>query len=225
MAEDDKLKSIRVLVSYRDIIKTADMYIINLLKTKFRDKFKEYIDYSLLDTLTDEALLLHWVNRPVKNPLEWLAIKPFDYEKNYQLLYDKSKRLYIDCDALKFDTTLSNYKVSRAIDDIYVWNPTYDKRQHFDLQVRHGLGKIKYVTGELDAVLDKLGDIHLVYDTDADRVQALIDTGKYDMTVFGVAAYGYNFERDFILKHSLADNVNVSTFPVITITDKYLFNG
>ena len=37
--------------------------------------------------------------------------------------------------------------------------------------------------------------------------QALIDTGKYDMTVFGVAAYGYNFERDFILKHSLADNV------------------
>ena len=92
MAEDDKLKSIRVLVTYRDIIKTADMYIINLLKTKFRDKFKEYIDYSLLDTLTDEALLLHWVNRPVKNPLEWLAIKPFDYEKNYQLLYDKSKR-------------------------------------------------------------------------------------------------------------------------------------
>ena len=136
MAEDDKLKSIRVLVTYRDIIKTADMYIINLLKTKFRDKFKEYIDYSLLDTLTDEALLLHWVNRPVKNPLEWLAIKPFDYEKNYQLLYDKSKRLYIDCEALKFDATLSNYKVSRAIDDIYVWNPTYDKRQHFDLQVR-----------------------------------------------------------------------------------------
>ena len=69
MAEDDKLKSIRVLVAYRDIIKTADMYIINLLKTKFRDKFKEYIDYSLLDTLTDEALLLHWVNRPVKNQL------------------------------------------------------------------------------------------------------------------------------------------------------------
>ena len=41
MVEDDKLKSIRVLVTYRDIIKTADMYIINLLKTKFRDTFKE----------------------------------------------------------------------------------------------------------------------------------------------------------------------------------------
>ena len=172
MSEDDKLKSLSILVTYRDIIKTADFYILDLVKTRFRDKFKDLIDFKLLDTLTEEALMLHWLHRPVKNVLEWLAIKEFDYEKNYQFLYDKSKKLYIDDDrTLKFDKVLENYKFSKAINDIYVWNPTYDKRQLFDLKVRHGLGKIKYVTGaSLERVLDRIGSVNLVYDTDADRV-------------------------------------------------------
>jgi len=227
MSEDDKLKSLTILVTYRDIIKTADFYILDLVKTRFRDKFKDLIDFKLLDTLTEEALMFHWLHRPVKNILEWLAIKEFDYEKNYQFLYDKSKKLYIDDNrTLKFDKVLENYKFSKAINDIYVWNPTYDKRQLFDLKVRHGLGKIKYVTGaSLERVLDRIGSVNLIYDTDADRVAELINTGKYPKMVFGVGAYGYNYQRDFILKHDLADNVNVSTFPILIINESYLFNG
>jgi len=53
MSEDDKLKSLTILVTYRDIIKTADFYILDLVKTRFRDKFKDLIDFKLLDTLTD----------------------------------------------------------------------------------------------------------------------------------------------------------------------------
>lgn len=232
IAQQGEIKSITVLVEYTDVIKAPDIYILELIKTKLRNKFKDTVDFKTLDTITDESLLLSWVNRPIENILEWITLggKYYNFDTTYSLLIEKLDFLYKDAPVLRFDSVIRNYNVNPDILKIYIWSPVYDKRIHDDIIHNYShIQKIQYVTGKrLDKVIDKLGPIHLLYLSRCEYIKDIVEL--YPQSMFGIAAYGYNFSYDFnddfgLLKYKLNEFPNVSTFPIIDIGTSSIFNG
>jgi hypothetical protein len=175
---------------------------------------------------TDDALDYATMLRTKKNPLEWLAKKPFDYDKFYDKLKKKSKKLYFEAFELYQYKTLHAFSHSYCIDKIFIWNPYYDIRQHADLQeILEENSNVQYcVSDDIVECLDEIGDINLVYDWDIDRVKKIIDGGNHNHIFFAVGAYPFNLE-DGRLKYGLDKVENVGTFPVIKKPTKDIFFG
>nr|DAR84629.1 MAG TPA: hypothetical protein [Caudoviricetes sp.] len=229
------LNSVNVLVSYVNVIRAPELYILHLIQTKWRNKFKDSVDFESIDTLTHEALLFAWANRPYGNVLEWITLagKYYDFETTYANLSKKLDFLYRDAELLRFDTVVKNYANHPKFDNVYLWSPTYDKRIHDDIKERYSdYPSIKYVTGvNLEKVLDTVAPIHMAYVADAAAIKDIAPKEKFKGTIFGVAAYGWNYSYDFDdgtfgkLKYHLEDCGNVSTFPPIATSVNALFYG
>ena len=221
------VKKANVMISYDYIIKNPDIFILRMIAKNFREKFKDYLNMPILTTLEKDAMYPIVVNRTEQNLLKWASIKEFDYDSNYDYLYNKFKNMYFASDMLQMAYAVKSFNVSYCIDKIYLYNEVYDKRQHFDIQNMYGFNKVQYVVGDFKKVIDKIGDVNIVYDHDAKRVSDVINTGEYDGIMFGVAAYGYNFEpgKPYHLKYDLLEHDNVSSFPVFEITKKSLYKG
>lgn len=217
MANYLRVNKANVLIVYDNVLKNPDPYILRRLVTTYRDKFKRYIDVETIETISDELLLSLVVNRAKKNVLEQVAITEFDYELNYNILHEKFLDMYQNSIPLQMYQTLINFYKSYCIDHIYVYNPTYDKRQHFDIEtVFKDMRNLQYVVGDMEDVINQIGDINVLYDWDVDRVNDLVSTGLHDDIFFGVAQYPFNFEKDKLhLKHSLWKMDNVSYFPLL----------
>lgn len=222
-----QVETANVVFVYDNVLKSPDPFIIKSIKTKYRENFEDFLDFSLIDTMAnDDALSFATLHRKIKNPLEWLAKKEFDYEKFYTKMKKKFKQLYIESPELYQYKTLKTYSRSYCIDKIYIWNPYYDVRQHADLQdILESNNNIQYVVSEnfVDC-LDDIGDVNLVYDWDIDRVKTIIDGGNHNHIYFGVAAYPFNLENDE-LKYELSKHDNVGSFPVVKKPTKDIFFG
>lgn len=222
-----QIETANVLFVYDNVLKSPDPFIVNAVKTKYRKDFQDFLDFTLVDTIEDmDALSYAVLSRTVKNPLEWIAKKPFDYDKFCTRLKKKSKSLYFEAMELYQYRTLQVFSRSYCINNIYIWNPYYDIRQHADLQdIISENQNIQYCVSEnLVSCLDEIGDINLVYDWDIDRVKKILDEGNHNHIFFAVAAYPYNLENGN-LKYDLDKHDNVGKFPAIKKPTKDIFFG
>jgi hypothetical protein len=82
-------------------------------------------------------------------------------------------------------------------------------------------GKVQFVISPtLQQAIDSIGNVHVVYDWDIDRVAKLVDSGVNDDILFTVANYPFNFEEDRKLKHGMHIKRNVAPFQVYIPPEK-----
>ena len=223
-----KIEKANVLMVYDNVLKSPDPYILNSIRKNYREEFKDFMDLDLLDSLGDyESLFYLTMCRTKKNPLEWMAKKPFDYDKFYNKMKKKSKTLYYDSKPLFQYKAFKSFSRAYLIDQIYVWNPYYDKRQHFDInEILKDRSNVQYCVSEnLVDTIDRIGDLNIVYDWDLDRIAPIIKSGNYPEIFFAIAGFGFNKNEDGSLKEGLNEYENVGVFPTIERPDRDLFVG
>ena len=225
-----KVNHANLLFVYDNVIKSPDPYILKLAQTKYKDKLKDFLYLDLPQTATIETITSRMVNRTVKNPLEWLAKKSFDYDKAYKQLKSKSMAMYEKSIYLNSYNSLRIFRKSYCIGKIYIWNESYDKRQIYDIAglLDKSNEKIQYVTSPtLRQAIDTIGDLTVVYDWDVERVRDIVETGVYDDILFAVADYPFNFDLDNMnhLKYGLYNKENVRPFKVFDRNESDTYYG
>lgn len=222
-----KIDKANILIVYDNVLKSPDPFIMNSIRRNYRNEFKDFIDLDLLDSLGDEETLFYLTMcRNKKNPLEWLAKRPFDYDKFYNKMKKKSNRLYYDSKPLYQYKAFKSFARTYLIDKIYIWNSYYDKRQHYDInEVLKKNSNVQYCTSEnlIDAI-DRIGDLNIVYDWDLDRIAPIIKEDNHPEIFFGIAGFGFN-KKEGKLKEGLDQFANVGDFPIIERPDRDLFVG
>lgn len=222
-----KIDKANILIVYDNVLKSPDPFILKSIRTKYREEFKDFLDIGFLDSLMDDdALFYITMCRNKKNPLEWLAKKPFDYEKFYEKMKKKNVNLYNNSRPLIQYRAFQNFSKAYCIDKVYVWNPYYDKRQHYDInEVLLEHDNVQYCVSEnLIDTINEIGNLNIVYDWDIDRIGEIIKADNNPSIFFGIAAYGFNLNNG-ILKNGLSEYPNVGSFPVIEDTTKELYVG
>ena len=208
------IKSATILYAFDNVLKSPDPYILKSIKVKYRKEFEGFVDLSLLDALDDVALFYMTLGRTVKNPLQWISTREYDYDKFYKRIDSKLQGLYKESTELNMFKSLRAFSKSYCIDMNYVWNEEYDERQHRELnEIIEAGGKIKYVVGPFEKVLDDIGKVNIVFDWDLDRVHHAMTSNHYEDIFFGLASYPFNLsdERYAQLKKRY---YNLATFPV-----------
>ena len=211
--------SANILYVYDNVIKSPDAYILKMAGSKYASKLENFMYLDLPNSTTLETLTARLLDRTVKNPIEWLAKKSFDYDKIYNQLKTKSVRCYEDSIYLRSFDAIRAFLKSYCIGNIYIWNDNPDDRQMYDLAglMDEAKGKVQYVTSpDLRKAIDAIGNLNIVYDWDIERVRDIVSTGLYDNILFAVADYPFNFEREnpTLLKYKMLDYENVRTFSV-----------
>ena len=228
-------KKLNILVTFDRILKDPDIFILQNISNKYYEQFKEYSDMESIMSLSTDTLEQQIYSRSTLNVLKWAATKEFDYEKNYNFLYNAFKEMYIFSKELKMVETLKLFLNSYCIERMLIYNEKDDIRQRYDLSLMFGDSNIEYIVGPMDEILKKI-KIHIVYDWDARRIADLIDTGEFEDTFFGIAGYGFNFEdtddekkKDIFyvpkLKYNLYERENVAYFRTMQFTKKSFFKG
>lgn len=214
-----KLHSSKVLFYYDNIVKCTDIFLLRIIQNKFYEQYKDFIDIDRYKAINDDDLLYFYCSRTIKNPLEWLKKKDFDYEANYKYLHDRYKNLYINgiyLDIVKsFDTFLRAY----FIENIILYSPTYDKRISFDIASNFTSDKYMYITGPLEEVIDSFKPEAVFYPY-ADK--EILDLAKiHPEIIFNIPTYGFNLDDDLQLKGLTDEHNNIATYPVIRRKYKY----
>ena len=205
-----------VLFHYDEIIKLGGLFVLQVVRDNYADKMKEFIDIDFLRNTSDEDLFYLYLARTIYNPFEWLAIKEFNYEKNYLYFWKKFKNMFISARATDIKKTVDNLVDAYFISNIYIYSKEYDKRIDFDSQsmVRFGVHreKIKYVTGNLPAVLDQINPDLVFYPNIFDIVEL---ARLHRDIAFAVPNTAYNLtDEGELLGIDKSDN-NVGIYPVI----------
>ena len=178
-----------------------------------------------METLTPQAMLPYIIGRNKRNILEYLAIKEFDYEKNYKYLHKKFLNMYDQSYRLLPFNSIYKLLRSYCVNKIYVYNEEYDKRQHFDIVDSFGEDdRVIYCTGSMQAVIDKIPSLKIVYDWKSERVKELTDNNKNSEIIFVLAAYGFNYDGAHLVDN-LEDRLNVSSFDVFFPTEENRYKG
>ena len=219
-------KTINILVVFDRILKDPDECIMKMIVGKYKNKFEKFVDMETLMSVDKNMYLPLLYSREEENILKWMAIKEFDYEKNYAILYNGLKMLYANSSELKMVKIVKDFITSFYVKNIYVYNETDDVRQRYELVQMFGDKTVKYVNGPLDKVIKKLG-IHIVYDWDARRVALLNEYDEFDDVIFGVAEYKFNFEKDNpnLLKYNLTYRENVAHFNTLELEKESFLKG
>jgi hypothetical protein len=215
-----KINHANLLFVYDNVIKTPDAVILKLAAGKYAKRLEDFMHLELPESTTFDTLTQRLVKRTVKNPIEWLAKKEFDYDKTYNQLKAKSIRLYEDSIYLNSFNSIRIFLKSYCIGKIYIWNDTNDMRQLYDISGLLELkdDKVQYVVSPtLRQAIDSIGNVNVVYDWDIDRVNEIVSTGLYDNILFAVANYPFNFEIDNMnkFKYNLSETENVRPFNVL----------
>ena len=220
------LKKADLLFVFDRVLKDPDPFIIMTIVNKYPHKFAKFIDIDLFDTLTMDALSPYIVMRQIENPLEWAAIKEFDYEKNYRYLHDRFKNMYRDSKPLHMVNAVKRFINGYCINNIYIWNEKDDERQRYDIcSMFPKTDKIKYVTGDYANTLKKLKP-NIVYDWSAKRISEVNEYEEFNNIFFGLSNYRFNFEEDgSTLKYNLNGRANVAFFKVMDINENSLLKG
>jgi hypothetical protein len=220
------LQQANILFSFDHVIKEPDSYILRKISTVYQKKFEKYIDWKYIVSLDDKSLLNSLVNREDPNVLKWISTQEFDYEKNYNFLLNAWKDMYMNSPDLLGKLYIRNYLKSYCIDNLYIWNETDDIRQRYELTSSFGKSKIQYVTGPLHKVLDEI-KVNIVYDYSAKRIAELLEDYPHGEILFGIASYGFNFEKEGLmkLKYGLNTINNVTTFQIVEPDNVSEFKG
>jgi len=224
-----KSNFMKVFFVYDRVIKDPDAFILKKISKSYSNKFKEYIDTDLFNTMTLDTLMITLMERNIENPLEWASIKEFDYEKNYSFLRKQFPNMYRDSKPLHMCGIIKGMIYDYSIGDIYVWNPEDDVRQRFDLSSQFGkIKKLKYITGDYEKCVKETKP-NILYDWDVDRIYKLDEFSEMNHTFFGIADYGFNFEDDkedpYKLRHELYKHKNVAFFANLELPESCKYKG
>lgn len=219
-------KTINILLVFDRILKDPDLTIMKIISSQYRNKFEGFVDMESLMSVDKKMYLPLLYSRSEINILKWMAIKEFDYEKNYNVMYNGLKMLYANSDELKMVRVVKDFLQSFYVDNIYVYNEKDDVRQRYELVQMFGDKTVKYVNGPIDKAIKQL-QVHLVYDWDAHRVASLNEYDEFDSVFFAIAGYRFNFEQDKpeILKYNLVDRKNVCHFNTMELTEESFLKG
>ena len=205
-----------VLIHYDEIVKLGGLFVLQIIRDNYADKMKNYIDIDFLRNTSDEDLFYLYLARTIYNPLEWLAIKEFNYEKNYEFFWKKYKNMFISARATDIKKTIDNLVDAYFINTIYIYSREYDARIDFDSQsmVQNVIHreKLKYVTGKLSAVLDKMNPDLVFYP----NIMDIIELARLHRDIaFAIPNMAYNLtDNGEILGIDKNDN-NIGIYPVI----------
>ena len=221
-----EMQPIRAMFVYDRVLKDPDAFLLKKVASDFADQFKEYIDINKLNTVTIEYLTGALIDRDKKNPLEWLALKEFDYEENYKFLKDQFKNMYFSSLPLYGWTIVDRFTRSFASGDIYIWNEVDDVRQKYDIVSNFNNPGIKYITGDFFEAVKEVKP-NILYDWDADRIGTLLQDELNQEIFVGIANYEFNFTREnrLLLKHNLTFRENVAFFVAYHPTKDATYKG
>lgn len=230
---------VNILVSYNEVLRDPNTFIQKLItqRKSLRYQLEKYIDVTRFDNQSDSHNHLAMTLRSEKNLLKWLAIKEFNYESNYEKLYDKYPHMFEDSEPLEMYRALSQTLDKSFVNKLYVYNKVLDKRQMYDLYKTFGkTDKLVYVNGDYLDVIDRLGTIEVIIDNDIDRISPLFSYPSCSKTMFMIARYGYNYTVNPVLENSLElkdgltrlsvrRKINLVEFSPIKVTKEALRNG
>ena len=213
-----------ILINYDDCIKCGDFFIFEMIKTHYREQFKNFISLKILDLMdTEPNFKLIYFSRLEQNPFKWLSITEFDYEDNYNYFKKKYKNMYINSDSLDLAKDVVEFLKSYLIKDIYFYSKEYDERIDFDiLSLFNSNPKIKYVTGDLDAAIDKFNIEAVFYPYMDEELIKLARKNKH--VIFSIPNYGFNMQDSSNLRLVTDDDENIGFYPVLK-NKKPLFFG
>ena len=212
------IKKSDVFVVFDKVIKDPDFFIIKHVMKNY-DKYIPYLHLEQFVGYPDEIIYRMVISRTEKDLFKWLMKKEFNYQESYNYIYNKYKNMYNICTLLNIGKSIYNLSSSYLIDNIYVWNEKYDKRQSLELAslyVSDTPKNIVYCEGPYFEVLNNLPNVHTIFDWDVDRVTEVIES-RADI-IFGIPRYGFNYEYreddSLILKNELDKYKNVGTYDI-----------
>lgn len=207
----------KILIAYDEVVKQPGLYVLRMIRDKYPDKFKDYINIDLLKSVLDKDLEVLYDLRSVINPLEWLAISEFDYDMNYASLCKRDKDMYINMEGTSMYKSVHEFIRSFFITDIFIWTPEYDKRVAVDIAVSFGTGnesdKCQYVTGPFDKVIVATEPDMVFYPFITDEIWKLVRENK--KIVFAIPTYGVNYGKGNMLKGQTDKDRNIGYYPLL----------
>lgn len=222
-----------IFVNFKEVIKTADIAILEALKDeRLKKQFQDIIDYTKFEYMDRDNLLRLSIQKSDKNILKYLGLKDnYNYDKLYKLLYDTIESKYIQYPPLAMVETLASILSSPAISYVYVYSEDYEDEIQTELGLlfNANVNKLRYIYGDLKTCL-RGKDISLFIINDVDMIFKLsgIDELKYREVL--LATYGYNYtlsDEDLVIKHDLTDIFIKSAFKLkmfepFILTEKHI---
>ena len=204
-----------LLICYEEIIKQPGLYIVEQIRKNPPESFKDYIDLETLQEVSDKDLPFLYNIRSHYNPLRWLATSTFDWDKEYEKLYNRDKLMYISSPYTDFHEGVEQYLKAFFISKIYFWSRYYDKRIDFDIQSEYNnrdhSDKVEYITGPLDATIDELEVDMVFYPELNDSIWELIRENRN--IVFAFPSHPFNMANEDTLIGQTSKDENVGFFP------------
>lgn len=228
-----------ILISYDEVFRNHNFFLIKKIMNnpKLKNQFEKYINLSVFDEQTDSRIKVLIMNREKKNILEWLAIKEFDYEYNYDKLYSKELLMFVESPMLDMMKSMIKLSEEPFIDKIYIYGGLIkDKRKEFDIHLNFkDTTKLIFVTGNYEEVVDRIFGINVIIDSDINRITPIIKKEEYQNIIYMIAQYGYNYEinknsKEIVLKNNIENfikenNIILNKFLPFNIKHEDLYNG
>lgn len=214
------------LISYDEIIRNHNIFLLDKLKTELKNQIGKFIRLEELDNKSINQLQLLTTTRTEKNILKWLAKKEFDYDKNYDILYNHYKDMYSKSPLLKMGESIQTIGEEAFVENVFIYSKDYDKRKHFDIKILFKSNKVTYVTGNYLDVVEKIGKVDVFADNDLERIMPFFHHDKYKFSLFLLARYGYNYnliKGNLLLKYDTyklinKKSINLTEFDIIKFT-------
>lgn len=196
-----QVKKKSILVVFDRIIKDPDMFILDKVIEHY-DTYKDYLNLDPLMLLPKEERYKLMMCRTEVNIFKWLMKKKFNYQESYDRLYKKYKRMYIDIPFLPMTDKIARISKSYLVDSIYIWNPTFDLRQEFEVATAFDTDSARnifYTKGRYEDVLESVDNIGVIFDWNLERIRPLAEDERNYLYI--IPKYGFNYD----LKDKLAD--------------------
>lgn len=187
-----------LFITYEDIIKTSKFLILKKLQTdEYRDNYKDYIDYSKIDNLSDEQLMGTIFGATDINILKYLATDSFDCDLTYLDLYLNDDNIIKNSKLLSFGQSVHILLKQKFISNIYIYTKNYDENICKDIFELYGNNNIIYTHGDFNTVIEEIHKTNKIMTyvlNDINLVNNLIEMDKVAYTNILICHAGWNYK-------------------------------
>ena len=209
-----------IFITYEDIIKSINPFIISQILQKYKLYYNEFLNLASVENLNKKQLDLFCIRRKDKNIFHTLAKKDFDCNTAMKELAHKFDDTYLNSELLIIGKTLGFIIPQKFTKKIYIYSKEYDKRIHLDIQMNFkDMNKVNYITGNLIDVINSIEGVTTYIFADIIDVTALLATNKIAYTNILVANYGYNYvliNDKLTLRINLEEHMKERIFKFVT---------
>ena len=227
---------VSMVVSYHGVLRDANQFIMHqiLNDPHLHKQLEKYVDFDRFKNMSDNRIDLKMMLREIKNPLEWLSIKPFNYEANYKKLYEHYPNMFEKSAPLPFYRTIVQMIEAKFVNHIYIYAKDYDERIAYDIVKTFGKNDIvKFVNGNYLDVLEILEEVTTIVTGDISEVSPIVTIPKYHKSMVMVARYGYNYEmvkgklalKDDFTNQCRKVGIKLVEFTPIDINEEAMLDG